>query len=283
MKITGNQYFGLDRDKKWSSFPGATYIATDTKKIYIYDNAGLPVLATSSNAVSGANIIVDFYSSLPMNLDQDSIAFVINNQGTKWLPGTLGGNYYSSGWYIFSNGIWVFSRELVDEQLETFTSLISANTTLINDHVSSVSNPHLVTKSQLSLGNVDNTSDISKPLSNAAVIALANKSDIGHVHDISEITGFDSLDYATAAQGVKADSSVQPGANVSVLINDSGYIYGTVVTSFRSDVELGVIYSGYFLDSIIVIKKEVDGFVYFAENLTNLETDWSNRLTLSYV
>ena len=36
-----------------------------------------------------------------------------------------------------------------------------------NEHISSVSNPHSVTKTQVGLSNADNTSDLNKPLSTA--------------------------------------------------------------------------------------------------------------------
>jgi microcystin-dependent protein len=42
----------------------------------------------------------------------------------------------------------------------------------VTGHTGNTSNPHSVTKTQLSLGNVDNTSDASKPISTAAQTAL---------------------------------------------------------------------------------------------------------------
>ena len=39
-----------------------------------------------------------------------------------------------------------------------------------------------LTKNMVGLGNVDNTSDLNKPISNATSTALANKSDVGHSH-----------------------------------------------------------------------------------------------------
>lgn len=42
-------------------------------------------------------------------------------------------------------------------------------------HVQDTNNPHNVTKSQLGLGNVDNTSDLDKPISNATQTALDKK------------------------------------------------------------------------------------------------------------
>ena len=45
----------------------------------------------------------------------------------------------------------------------------------VNSHISNTNNPHGVTKEQLSLGNVDNTSDLNKPISAAQQAALDNK------------------------------------------------------------------------------------------------------------
>lgn len=43
----------------------------------------------------------------------------------------------------------------------------------IDSHISSASNPHAVTKSQVGLGNVDNTSDANKPVSTAQASAIS--------------------------------------------------------------------------------------------------------------
>lgn len=45
-------------------------------------------------------------------------------------------------------------------------------------HYANTSNPHSVTKSQVGLGNVDNTSDANKPISTAAQAALDDKADL---------------------------------------------------------------------------------------------------------
>lgn len=47
-------------------------------------------------------------------------------------------------------------------------------TTALNNHTSRIDNPHQVTKSQVGLSNVDNTSDINKPVSAATQTALTN-------------------------------------------------------------------------------------------------------------
>ena len=50
-------------------------------------------------------------------------------------------------------------------------------------HASNTNNPHGVTKAQVGLGNVDNTSDANKPISTAVATALAGKSDTTHNHN----------------------------------------------------------------------------------------------------
>jgi len=50
------------------------------------------------------------------------------------------------------------------------------------DHTQNINNPHSVTKAQVGLSNVDNTSDANKPISNATQSALNNKSDTTHDH-----------------------------------------------------------------------------------------------------
>ncbi len=56
-----------------------------------------------------------------------------------------------------------------------------ANTN-IQSHISSTANPHGVTKTQVGLGNVDNTSDANKPISTATSTALAGKAATSHTH-----------------------------------------------------------------------------------------------------
>ena len=55
------------------------------------------------------------------------------------------------------------------------TSDINAVQTNLETHINNKSNPHEVTKDQVGLGNVDNTSDANKPISNATQNALNGK------------------------------------------------------------------------------------------------------------
>jgi hypothetical protein len=51
----------------------------------------------------------------------------------------------------------------------------ATNATDLTNHVNNTSNPHSTTKAQVGLGNVDNTSDLNKPISTATQSALDSK------------------------------------------------------------------------------------------------------------
>lgn len=65
----------------------------------------------------------------------------------------------------------------------------------------------------------------------------------------------------------------------------SAQIIGSVdsVTNYRSDNVLGNVYAGYLLNSLPEITRYIDGVLTFAQGVTDLETDWANRLTLTYL
>lgn len=63
-------------------------------------------------------------------------------------------------------------------------------------HIADLNNPHQTTKAQVGLGNVDNTTDLAKPISTATQSALNTKSNVGHTHVEADIV--DLKDYAVA-------------------------------------------------------------------------------------
>lgn len=64
-------------------------------------------------------------------------------------------------------------------------------------------------KTEVGLGNVDNTSDANKPVSTAQQEALDLKAPLSA---LGSAAGQSSSAFATAAQGAKADTAVQPGS-----------------------------------------------------------------------
>jgi hypothetical protein len=117
----------------------------------------------------------------------------------------------------------------------------------IQSHIDSTSNPHGVTKTQVGLGNVDNTSDLNKPISTATQSALNNKVDkvAGKGLSTEDYTTNEKNKLASITHGaevnVQSDWNATSGdalilnkpvipTNVSQLNNDSGYLTGYTET-----------------------------------------------------
>jgi hypothetical protein len=149
----------------------------------------------------------------------NTFAFVLNSQGTPWLPGSLGGSYYGKGLYIWTGDMWVSSN-------------INLNAAL---------------------------SDISADKVDKVVGYSLTKNDLTDVLK----TAYDSA--------------------VTWISTNGTNLIPNPVTSYRSDIIVPDIYSGYLLDSNPVIKKWNNGVETFAQSVTNLGSDWANRLTLTYI
>jgi hypothetical protein len=83
-----------------------------------------------------------------------------------------------------------------------------ASTTSLSNHVNNTNNPHSVTKTQIGLSNIDNTSDLNKPISTATQTALDSK--------VDKVTGkgLSTNDYTTTEKDKLA--GIQAGAEVNV-------------------------------------------------------------------
>lgn len=65
-------------------------------------------------------------------------------------------------------------KTYVDDLIADTGSDVTALETKVNNHIANKSNPHTVTKTQVGLGNVNNTSDADKPVSTAQATAIAD-------------------------------------------------------------------------------------------------------------
>lgn len=88
----------------------------------------------SINADSPSDIlpvtqVANQYSLLDPGTINGQLAYVYNAQGTKWLPGTIGGSYYPAGFYAWDGSLWVSDRNAIVEQLalNTLSNTIKIN------------------------------------------------------------------------------------------------------------------------------------------------------------
>lgn len=89
------------------------------------------------------------------------------------------------------------------EKLGTAFGKIARAVASLIAHIANKSNPHSVTQAQVGLGNVDNTSDVNKPISSATQTALNGKSDKAHKHKTADIS---DMPTALPADGGDADT-----------------------------------------------------------------------------
>lgn len=159
--------------------------------------------------------------------------------GAKYAHGTSLSAYLGASWFTvpakegysilnkatgrtirFDGSEWVDNATAENTSYDDTVSELSADNvqdaldalkSISDNHTSNTSNPHSVTKTQVGLGNVDNTADMDKPVSTATQAALNGKSDIGHNHDTvylgitakaadsDKLDGIDSTGFALAS------------------------------------------------------------------------------------
>lgn len=89
-----------------------------------------------------------------------------------------------------------------------------ATITALNSHTSNTSNPHSVTKAQVGLSNVDNTSDVNKPISTATQSALDGK-----VNSNTAITGATKTKVTYDAKGLVTAGADATTADIADSVN----------------------------------------------------------------
>lgn len=96
---------------------------------------------------------------------------------------------------------------------------ITANLSTLSAHISNTSNPHSVTKAQVGLGNVDDTSDANKPISTATQTALNGKENTITAGTTSQYyrgdKTFQTLDKTAVGLGNVADVDTTNASNIS--------------------------------------------------------------------
>jgi Phage tail repeat like len=86
-----------------------------------------------------------------------------------------------------------------------------------------------INATSISSGTVSNTEfDYLNGVTSSIQTQLTGKASSTHTHVKADITDFADADYATAAQGLLADSALQSGDNISALVNNSGYLVNIV-------------------------------------------------------
>lgn len=174
---------------------GKIYIVQDTNLTYRWSGTdyveiskSLALGETSSTAYSGdkgkattdkLNRIPDKLITDTVNVNQSTTEAVLNFTTYRQKAQQVGRNTLTiTSATISQAGLMSSSDKTKLDGLKDqagITSDIDAVQTNLETHINNKSNPHKVTKDQVGLGNVDNTSDANKPISNATQTALNGK------------------------------------------------------------------------------------------------------------
>ncbi len=113
---------------------------------------------------------------------------------------------------------------------------VTTNGSNVMTHLSRTDNPHNVTKSQVGLGNVDNTSDLTKPISTATQTALDLKVDkvtgksLILDTEITRLSGVSNVDISGKVDKVAGERLIS-ASEITKLSNQSGTNTGDETTA----------------------------------------------------
>lgn len=98
-----------DTSADFSSVASDTYFYNKFDGLPYYKNPSASVLSLFSVSASGYIVVVANYSALPSaSMFSGMFYWCEASQGTKWLPGSLGGTYYPSGMYYSNGTAWEY-------------------------------------------------------------------------------------------------------------------------------------------------------------------------------
>ena len=169
----------------------------------------------------------------------------------------------------------------ISEEITRATNAENTLTTNLSSHTSDKSNPHEVTKAQVGLGNVDNTSDANKPISTATQTALDTKAPL----ESPVLTGIPeapTADVGTNTTQIATTEFVQIAVSNGIAVNDAMVIKGTIgengtVTTLPTTYKIGwtyrVVTDGTYAGQVCEIGDLIIALVE-RNGSENIDSDW---------
>lgn len=106
------------------------------------------------------------------------------------------------------------STVALDAEIKRAKEAEAAITLNLNNHISDYNNPHKVTKAQVGLSDVDNTSDADKPVSNATQTELDKKANQTEVNQLQQtITNLQTTIYQLQSQITNMSTTIESVQN----------------------------------------------------------------------
>lgn len=214
---------------------------------------------------------VPLYGSRFVDLDKDG-NIVLNADGSgDWLISVT-----EDGKVLVTRAVTPIADNLTTEDAETALSakmgkylknLLDTTTAGFTSHSERTDNPHSVTKTQVGLGNVDNTADANKNVATAKKLYTSRK-----INGVN----FDGSTDITIADSTKIPLS-QKGANNGIAeLDANGKVPAAQLPSYVDDVIEGYLYNGKFYKEA-AHTTEITGELgkIYTDVATNLTYRWS--------
>lgn len=125
----------------------------------------------------------------------------------------------------------------------------------LTTHINDLNNPHATTKAQVGLGNVDNTSDLNKPVSTATQSALNLK------YDASNPNGYETPTQLNARDTANRSRANHTGTQTASTISDFSSAVNAIITALKGvanglvpldgTVKIPAIYLPSFVDDVL--------------------------------
>ena len=219
IQITGNANSGTATKVNVQEANGK--VNTQTINTAFNKNFGL-----NSGDVVGANTLLNQYSTTPVDWTATTFASgqVVFYAGKQWIAktATVAGDVpaVSLKWEEITFEALANKTVTVDQTIiDGSTNAVSGNAVFDGLALkSNIGHTHVasqitdLSKASVGLGNVDNTSDLSKPLSTATINALATKAPISSVHNPVTIGTANGLSLSTQQLSLGLASSSTTGA-----------------------------------------------------------------------
>lgn len=152
-----------------------------------------------------------------------------------------------------------------------------ANEAELSGHISDTNNPHTVTKEQLGLENVDNTSDIDKPISTAIQEALNDKAPLNHASTGTTYGVGDATNYGHLKLSDSVNSSNSTGNGCAATPKATKTAYDKAVEAYELANQNQYTHPSTHPASMIV-QDSTHRFVSDDET-----SDWDNKLDANFI
>lgn len=198
---------------------GKAYITLDNNKVYRWSGTVYVEISPSAGSIWGAitgSLVnqTDLQSALDAkaNSVHTHVAADITNFNEsvddRVSSLIVAGANISATYNDLANTLTIASTVAVITDHTALTNIGTNSHTVIDSHIASTSNPHSVTKTQVGLSSVDNTSDLNKPISTATQTALNSKENTSNKSTSTSLGTSDTLYPTQNAVKTYVDSSV---------------------------------------------------------------------------